>query len=392
MDNTKKPKILVISQNFPPELTASSVLVNNIFSYYTGDFEAIAGFVFGRYSEDFKAPCKTTYLTPPDNYFLKRGYYKLTPKFRFVNKFLIRRLVKKIKPDIIFGNYPEIEFFISSFEIAKELNIPFYAYFHDLWEENMHNANLRRIANYWERKIILGSSRVICCTEYQQSYFKKKYGVSTSLLLHPIPDSDIENYKIEEIKEAGEKNLVFIGTLSKAMNQDALITISKSLKYLPDNYKLVWYPIQDIPLDLLKSEGFDTDKIIVKVVSTDEMKRAVKSADLLLAPLSFKNCSEEEVKTVFSNKLLTYLVSGRPILVFSPEDCYHSVSANENGWAYVVDKNGEQNLANEILTFINNSVLKQKTIDAAREETEKRKSSVIAGELLKMVLEDTKEK
>jgi hypothetical protein len=389
MDNTKKPKILVISQNFPPELTASSVLVNNIFSYYKGNFEAIAGFMFGRYSDNFKAPCKTTYLKPPDSYFIKRIYYKFTPKLRFINKFLIKRLVKKIKPDIIFGNYPEIEFFISSYEVSKELNIPYYAYFHDLWEENMHKDKARRQAHYWEKEIVLGSSRVICCTEFQQEHFLKKYGVSTFLLKHPIPDSDIENYKIEAQKEFIEKRIVFIGSLSKAMNQDALITISKSLKFLPDNYKLIWYPIQDISIDYLKFEGFETEKIEIKVVSTSEMKTAVNNADLLIAPLSFKNCSAEEVKTVFSNKLLTYLVSGRPILVFSPEDCYHSINSKESGWAWVVDKDGEHNLANEILQFMNDPILKLNTINNALAETKRRKSSVVAGELLNMVMEDS---
>ena len=44
----------------------------------------------------------------------------------------------------------------------------------------------------------------------------------------------------------------------------------------------------------------------------------------------------DEVRTVFSTKILEYLVSGRPIVVFAPEGSYHAESAKKNGWGYVV--------------------------------------------------------
>ena len=39
----------------------------------------------------------------------------------------------------------------------------------------------------------------------------------------------------------------------------------------------------------------------------------------------------DEVRTVFSTKLLEYLIAGRPIVVFAPHDSYHATSAQKEG-------------------------------------------------------------
>ena len=387
--NPDKRKLLLISQNFPPELTASTVLVNNIFKYYKGDFTAIAGFVGGRFDSSFHPPCKTYYLTPPDNYILKRIYYKVMPRLRFINKWLMLRIARKENPSVIFGNYPEPEFFISSYEVSKKLNVPFYSYFHDLWTENMHSKFELNQALKWEELIVKNSKKVICCSEFQQEYFKSKYNIESLLLLHPVPDDEVKNLAYKKIPHRIEKNICFVGSLSNAMNTDALITLSKAVKLLPSEYKIDWYPIQEISIDYLKSIGFETERITIHVLPTHEMKKEVSNADILFAPLSFKNCSEHEVKTVFSNKILTYLPTGRPILVFSPPDSYHSTSARNDGWGYVVDKDDINTLANSILHLANNEILQEKVVNNAIKEANKRKASYQADKIMEWILDET---
>ncbi len=379
--NTDNSKLLLISQNFPPELTASTVLVYNIFKYYKGNFSAIAGFVGGRLDSNFHPPCKTYYLTPPDNDILKRIYYKVIPRLRFINRWLMLRIARKENPSIIFGNYPEPEFFISSYEVSKKLNVPFYAYFHDLWTENMHRKFELNQALKWEEIIVKNSKKVICCSEFQQLYFKSKYNIETELLLHPVPDDEVLNLTYKTIAKKKEKRIAFVGSLSNAMNTDALITLTKAIKTLPAEYKLYWYPIQDISVDYLKLVGFETDRIVIQVLTTYEMKKEVSNADILFAPLSFKNCSEHEVKTVFSNKILTYLTTGRPILVYSPPDSYHSTSAEKDGWGYVVDKDDIITLANSILHLANNEILQKNIVNNAIKEANKRKASYQADKI-----------
>ena len=388
--NPNNRKLLLISQNFPPELTASTVLVNNIFKYYKGEFTAIAGFVGGRIEPGFHPPCNTYYLTPPNNYLLKRIYYKIMPRLRFFNKWRMLRLARKENPSAIFGNYPEPEFFISSYEVAEKLKVPFYAYFHDLWTENMHRKFELNQALKWEEIIVKNSKKVVCCSEFQQQYFKSKYNIDTELLLHPVPDDEVINLSFKKIPKRIEKKICFVGSLSNAMNTDALITLSKAVKLLPPEYKIYWYPIQEISKDFLRSIGFETDRINIRVLPTFEMKKAVSESDILFAPLSFKNCSEHEVKTVFSNKILTYLTAGRPILVYSPPDSYHSISAAREGWGYVVDIDDAKLLADSIINLSSDEKLQKKIVAGAIKEAEKRKASYQADKIKEWIIEETK--
>lgn len=383
----KAPRLLIISQYFPPELSASAVLLNNIFTYYTGKVYAIGGFAFGRHDLEFVPPCETEYLKPIDNYVFKRIYYKVMPRIRYINKYLMKRIVKNIKPDIIFGNYPEMEFVLNSFQIAQELHIPFYAYFHDLWEENMHKKWERKIARHWEPLIVKESRRVICCTEMQQEHYLRKYKRVTDLLVHPVPDREILKLCFIEVRNS-EKRISFVGSLSRSMNQDALITLSRAIALLPREYKLYWYPLRHIPYIELDRLGFDTRKIVMREVSSAEMRKEIKVADILVAPLSFKNCSDSEVRTVFSNKILTYLVSGRPILVFGPADSYHSQKASKDGWGYVVDHDDMPFLAEQIKELCTNGGLQEELVRKAFEEAQRRRASVVAGPLLEWVTED----
>ena len=379
--------MLVISQNFPPDVSASSILVDNIVRYYQGDCTAIGGFSFQKCDPAFFPSCKTYYLRPPNNYIVQRLYYKLMPRLRAVNRTLMRRIVCKINPDVIFGNYPEIEFFVSSFEIAVSLGIPFYAYFHDLWIENMWHACDANMAKRWEPRIFKESKRIICCTEAQQAYYWQKYGVRCDLLLHPVPDRDLENLQFHPLN-GSEKRIAYVGSLSRGMNLDALVTLSKAMSLLPPHYKLYWYPLNEIPLDSLAAEGFDTSRIVMRPLSTTELKRELKQASVLVAPLSFKNCSIFEVKTVFSNKIPTYLITGRPILIYGPPDSYHARSATERGWGLVVSKDDANLLSAFILSLAEDTALQEELVQKGFQEARRRRASLFAAELGSWVKHD----
>jgi glycosyltransferase involved in cell wall biosynthesis len=385
---SKKPKLLIISHGFPPEVNASSVLVYNIFSHYKGDMEAIGRIVYTKTDPDFVPPCKSYYIKPPfKNKYLYYIHAKLSLRLRFINRIQMKRLVKKIKPDVIIGNFPEVEFFILAFEVAKELNIPFYSYFHDLWEENATDPYQKKLARKYEPQIIAYSKRVIACTEFQKDFLDKKYGIQAEVLYHPIPDEEIIPKKISPSNSV-KKEIVFLGSVSGLMNTDALRVASKAIAKLPEEYTFVFLPIQDIPISSLEAKGMNTDRIEVRVVSRNELDNELQKASILLAPLSFKNGSENEVKTVFSNKLLKYLVTGKPILVFSPADSYHSTSARKNGWGYVVNEDSEEDFNLAVMKIMNDTSLQKSLIERAFEEATRRKASNEATKVLNWVEED----
>ena len=351
---------------------------------------AIAGNSSARIDHTFVPPCKTYYIKTAKlriiEAVLHRFHFMLLPYYYM----RLLKIAVKIRPTVIFGNYPNEVMFVSAYLVSKKLKLPFYAYMHDLWEENMRYSGRKKFALKWEKEILTHSKRLICCTKNQQEYYNKKYGLKSDLLLHPVMDERIAEFKGLTKKADGlEKKVVFVGSLSSNMNEDALISISKAMALLPQNYKFYWYPIADIPVDYLKSKGFDISRILIKVVSTTEMLREISEANILIAPLSFKNCSEHEVETVFSNKLLIYFTSGTPILVYSPKDSFHSVSARKDKWGLVVDEDNIENLAVAIEKLSNDDELRNELVKGAILEAKRRTASSQAEVLYNWVKHDT---
>jgi glycosyltransferase involved in cell wall biosynthesis len=387
----KEPKVLIISQNLPPVVSASSILNHNIFYQYQGQIEAIGGDLLTKIDNDFKLDIRTHYLKPIiNNYYIRLFYYKYGLRYRFINKFFMRKLIRKIKPDVIISGFPEIEFLILSYELAKEFGIKYYVHFHDLWEENMRKPYEIKLARKYENKIISYATRVIACTELQKKYLDEKYGINCDVVYHPIPDNEI-NPKPYEPNRKKTIKIVFLGTLSNLMNFDALKVASHAFSKLPDEYEFLWLPINDIPLDYLINSGFNTDRIKIKVVSRNDLDKELKQADILLAPLSFKNGSMDEINTVFSNKLLKYFVIGKPILVFSPVNSYHTILAKKDGWGYVVDNDSEDDLNNAVKTIINDLDLQRILVENGYKAAEKRRASVESNKVFNWVMEDCKQ-
>ena len=95
----------------------------------------------------------------------------------------------------------------------------------------------------------------------------------------------------------------------------------------------------------------------------------------------------EEVRTVFSTKLLEYLLSGRPILIFAPSFSYHAISAKKNGWAYVVDKDDPKEIVKAVELLLENDKLCRSIVIKAFEEAQRRKSSFYAHKLASLILQ-----
>jgi glycosyltransferase involved in cell wall biosynthesis len=95
-----------------------------------------------------------------------------------------------------------------------------------------------------------------------------------------------------------------------------------------------------------------------------------------------------EVQTVFSTKLLEYLIAGRPIVVFAPEGSYHATFARANGWGYVVTEDSPAALAAAIERVIADKNLATGLVLAALQEARSRNAKHHAKRLREWVLAD----
>ena len=303
--------------------------------------------------------------------------------FFVVQRFVYHHL-KRLKPAAVFAaSTPEGTFFVSSFLACRKLNIPFWAYMHDLWHEGTFKGEFSEaLAARWEPIVFRDADRVFCITEAQIEYYQAKYPRAYEMLPHCVPASATipDSIAVRTREPSQDKLVLYTGNISPDMNRDALAEFVKCIDLLPPQYKIKF--LTNLSVERCKFLGIYHERIEYGWVSVAESQRMIREADVLLLPLSFKNNLPEEVQTVFSTKTLDYLVSGTPILVFSPPYSYHTCSAKERGWGCVVENEDPQLLAHRLQELATDPVLRNKIANSAFEEARRRNPRPWADRLL----------
>jgi glycosyltransferase involved in cell wall biosynthesis len=292
--------------------------------------------------------------------------------------------------DVVFAAFPREDFFVASFLAARRLRLPFYAHMHDLWQENMPDGQAARFAAAWEPVVLQQATRVLCMTEAMRKHYEKKYGIQTELLPHSIPEQDyLRAPRAIVPPRMAKPTVLFVGAVSPAMNLDALRILAAASELLPPDYELLFCTATD--LTALQRLGIRSSRLRVTYVSRAAVQRLQSEAHVLVAPLSHKDCSLDEVRTVFSTKLLEYLIAGRPIVVFAPAGSYHAVSARQHGWGYVVTEDAPAALATALEKVATDEHLATELVRGALQEARSRDARHYAERLREWVLKDARQ-
>jgi glycosyltransferase involved in cell wall biosynthesis len=302
----------------------------------------------------------------------------------------MRRTIQQLDTDIVCGTLPLDVTLVAAFLAARQMQLPFYAYMHDLWLENTRPGSpLAHFAAAWEPVILRHATRVLCTTQAMQQHYAQHYGLQTSLLPHTIAEPELLQMP-SAIRPArmSQPTVLFVGAVSRSMNLDALKVVAAASELLPQGYALLYCTAAEPAT--VSQWGIHSSRLRITYVSRAEVQRLQSAAHILLAPLSHKNCSIAEVRTVFSTKLLEYLVSGRPIIVFAPEDSYQARSARKKGWGYVVTEDAPAALADAIRRLMTDERLAAHLVQNALREARRRSAKLYAAQLQQWVAEDTR--
>lgn len=392
MSPHESPMLTIVTHYFPPQVGGSAILLANLLASYPGKVCALVGYDENHVTDlAFASPCPTLHL--PLAHTMPRTYGRLRRRLpRLLCSSLqdpVRRTIQKLRTDVVVGTLPLDVNIAVAFLAARQLHIPFYAHMHDLWLENTRPGSaIARFAALWEPVILQQATRVLCMTEAMQKHYARKYGIHTYLLPHTIAEQDLLRIPSGvRLARLPHPTVLFVGAVSPPMNLDALKVLAAAAEFLPQEYELLYCTSTD--LATLNRLGIHSSRLRATYVSRAEVQCLQSEAHVLIAPLSHKNCSLDEVRTVFSTKLLEYFISGRPIIVFAPEDSYHAISARNNGWGYVVTEDSPKVLANAIMKVMTDEELAANLVRGALREAQVRNAKPYAQQLQKWVVEDT---
>jgi glycosyltransferase involved in cell wall biosynthesis len=386
--------LTVVAQGWPPQVSGSAILLSNLLSEYSGEVNVLAGYdEYAKSDLAFEPPCFTVPLGIGS---VVRLSPRLFSRLRrtvpgVVSRILqgsIYRALKKLGSDLVMAAYPHDIYLVATYLAVRRLGLPLYVHMHDLWMEvKPEGTTAARFAEQWEPIILKDATRVLCMTEAMQDHYQKKYNLATGLLPHSISEKDFLTAAPGlRAPQLPHPTVLFVGGVSAAMNMDALRVLAAASELLPKEYELLFCTQSDVAT--LKRDGIVSSRLRVQYVSRATAQHLQAQAHVLVAPLSHNNCAVHEVRTVFSTKLLEYLISGRPIVIFAPDDSYHAESARKNGWGYVVTTDSPAALAKAIERVATDEDLAGRLVEAALREARRRRANLHAKRLGEWVITD----
>jgi len=381
-------KLTVISEAFPPQMIGSPVLLNNLFIEYKGPLSAIAGWPYGpKVDVGFTPPCPTDYIKLPFR-ILQRIHDRFKRNFVFWDLFMIKWHLKKHRPNVTMVICPGGEFFVAGCLASMELNIPYMVHMHDLWADNLPKGSQQSLfANYWEPILLKKAKRVFAMTEMQKEFLDVKYGINCEILPHTIPQSRLNEWSPFDASklQQKEKTIIYTGNISHLMNLDAIQQFVLAVNLLPDYFRIKMFVSFDKETRI--KNKVQSDRIEYNWLSREDVLKEIKNCNAVFLPLSFKKAAMNEVRTVFATKTLDYLISGVPIIVFSPKDSFHSTSAKKYGWGKVVCDDDINLLAQTIIELVNDANQSKHLVEKSFIEASSRCSAIYSDKLFEYVNE-----
>lgn len=249
---------------------------------------------------------------------------------------LATRLVRRLRPSVIVGVYPEFEFLYIAQKVAASLKIPWVAYLLDA----VSHCDSRTAFGWIHRRIKAATFREASCvnviSEGMANYYKQTEGTQMRVLTHICPDLPVSTYL------GTVENRAFMGGSIYSVNTHAAARIAKALSSLKAQLVITTSGTDS----QLASAGLCGPHIVRTFYATmQDYQIALSQSAFLVLALDWPDetrIGKEAMETIFPTRTMEYLISGRPILVHCPEHYFLAQFFRAHGCGVVVsDRSGD---------------------------------------------------
>ncbi len=229
---------------------------------------------------------------------------------------------------------------------ARRCSVGLTNYLFDDYREQWALTRFRSAARIAEKKLLTSASCNIVTNEFMRISYTKRFQCTTQVVPNPYSVEWVNSFKTGSIPEQKPRSIFFAGSIYH-VNRDAFVCLVRALDSLGENWRLVLSTSQSA--GDLKSMGLSVGRAILSAHSdTNGLMDAVRSATLLYLPLGFSKGVQGVVRTALPAKFSEYLVSGRPMIVHSPADCFVADYVRRQSCSYLADTLNSDQLAETI--------------------------------------------
>ena len=237
----------------------------------------------------------------------------------------LKNWLSEFNPDIIYIQISNRESINFAIELIDYIRIPSVIHMMDDWPSTISAPGPFR--NYWHKRIdrdlrlLLDKINIhLSISNAMSNEYSKRYGKAFTAFHNPV---DLENYSdLHEIKKDIGKQfrILYLGRVGIANEKSIFRFASFISSYKPDE-AIVTFDIYTKDINnyyirgLNKLEGVN----VHGPINHNQIQLLLHRYDLLLLPLDFTRPSLKFSRLSIPTKASEYMMSGRPILVFAPE-------------------------------------------------------------------------
>ena len=439
--NTNYPRVLVVSSsNFNP-FVGTSATISNLFRGWPKDrlamihsdnlFEPDLN-ICNRYFKHEQHERKILYYSTIKSIFKKIKYFhssnnnmsleeittsknynsskhQLTDKkiFRVIGKLFgnleplgridlsdkMKQWILEFQPEVIYSPISSITYIKFIFDIQALTKAKIAVHFMDDWPSVIYKKGilgpLFRLQMKRNLRNILARAKIrICIGSAMSEEYESRYGYKFLSFSNPEDSKIWEEISKNSIKKDDSFKMLYVGTF----NSKNIKTIGKLCDVVEKlhrngiNIHMEIYSFQP-RADIYRSKFERKGSVAVKEVpkSLKEFRKLLCSGDLLIIPLDYSRESIDRMQLSFFTKIPAYMLSGVPILICGPMEIRVVQQAKKEGWAYVVSEDSGIVIKDAIITLMNDSELRSKLPNRARDIARKRHDAKLVREQFRTI-------
>ena len=272
------------------------------------------------------------------------------------------------KPDVIYAQASTRESVLFCSLVSEYVNKPMVFHMMDDWPATISEKG--PFKNFWknkidrEFKILLDKCTVLLSiSDYMAQEYKKRYGKDFTTFHNPI---QIDFWKSSQRKSyllSETPSLLYAGRIGPGI-QASLESIAEATDLANEQ--------MGTHIRFLLQTGHEPEWInkyksakYKPPVKYEELPKVFAEADFLILPYDF---TEESIKFIgysMPTKAPEYMMSGTPIIIYSPEVTAIVKDAQNNKWAKIVTNKNTSHLAQSIIELYQNETERKQIAETA---------------------------
>jgi len=251
--------------------------------------------------------------------------------------------VNLYKPDLIYFQPNSLSLVLFVKQIYQKTNIPIAIhivddYIHTKNKMGLFFSHYEKVVKFeYNEMVKISDVQFSICEEMSMEYFtrfnKKFIPIHNPIIKENWLKSDYSNYTLND-----SCHIAYTGRIGIA-NIEAIIFMVEIVDKLYKEGILIYFDIYSIDEDvkLIRTIKTKRGSSFKHFVCHDKLPETLLKYDILYLPLSTNKRSLRYTRLSMPTKVAEYMISGRPIIVFSAPSTALFRYATEKEWAFVTD-------------------------------------------------------